>query len=619
MKRNVSCTGRLHSTHLFTIKDYPKSGAERNFLSLQSSPVHLKKRAEQDNYFHSMVFECPRNGYMDFCDFSPTCFFTFDRTGIIIGCNLMGAALLQTERSELIGKSILHYISEEDQNKFRLHQAKIFNQPSVPGINKEICQLKLINKDGTCSHARFESLAEWDATASILQMRSAVFDVSEKKDLETSLKKTLDQLETNFRERTIELLVRNVQLREEIKERKRMEAALRNSEQELTFRNRIAEVFLENESKGEKVYVDVLKIIQEAMASTHGIFSYLDRKEDIFVVPAACWAGKSFPDLKFPGHPWRDSAWERALLNKESFYSNDPFKLAKGDMRVKRAMLTPIVHSEKLIGFLGVGDKAVDYTEADRNRLENFAAYIAPILFSKLQRDFLDEERRETEKELEESREQLRALAARLEDIREEERKVIAREIHDEFGQALTCLKMDLSFFSRKLHEDQKDLLEKTNSMMRLIDNNIQLIRDVSSQLRPGILDDFGLLSAIEWQLQSFYIRTGIKYRIGSNLDGKDFDPKIRTTLFRVFQEALTNVMRHSEATEVSIELNIETEFFLTMRVKDNGKGISEEAISDKKSLGLLGMRERILLLGGKFQIKGLPGKGTEIEVIISV
>jgi len=280
-------------------------------------------------------------------------------------------------------------------------------------------------------------------------------------------------------------------------------------------------------------------------------------------------------------------------------------------------MMAPIVHNGKLVGFFGVANKPTDYTEEDKQRLEMFAAYIAPILAAKLQRDVLEFKRSEAERELAESREQLRALAANLEEVREEERKVIAREIHDEFGQALTCLKMDLSYLSRRLHGDQADLLEKLNSMMRLIDNNIQLIRDVSSQLRPGILDDFGLLSAVEWQLQSFSIRTGIRYRINSNLDGKELDSKIRTALFRILQEALTNVVRHSGANEVFVELNRNGEGTLVMGIDDNGKGISEEAINDKKSLGILGMRERSVLLGGSFRIESAKDKGTRIRVSV--
>lgn len=412
----------------------------------------------------------------------------------------------------------------------------------------------------------------------------------------------------------VDLSIRTRQLVEEIREHQYIEEALRKSEQELSFRNRIADIFLKHSDR--ELFEEVLKVIMEAMSSPQGTISHIDR-EGTFIRPTVLLNDKqtSPPNSCFACSIWGKTIWANALLKKQSLICNEPCEMPEGHVRVMRGMIAPIVHNDKLVGFFGVANKPTDYTEEDKQRLEMFSAYIAPILAAKLQRDVLEFKRSEAERELAESREQLRALAANLEEVREEERKVIAREIHDEFGQALTCLKMDLSYLSRRMHEDQADLLEKLNSMMRLIDNNIQLIRDVSSQLRPGILDDFGLLSAVEWQLQSFSIRTGIQYRINSNLDGKELDSKIRTALFRIFQEALTNVVRHSGANEVFIELNRNGEGTLVMGIDDNGKGISEEAINDKKSLGILGMRERTVLLGGKFRIESAKDKGTKIRV----
>ena len=261
----------------------------------------------------------------------------------------------------------------------------------------------------------------------------------------------------------------------------------------------------------------------------------------------------------------------------------------------------------------GGSDKRSEYPKLKKD------TGIAPKRRGESQRGALERKRRDAKIEPAESREPLLVLAGKLEEAREEERKAIVREIHDELGQALTCLKMDCSLLSRKLRDDQKDLLEMVNSMMQIIDCNIQFIRDVSSQLRPGILDDFGLLPAIQWQLQSLHLRTGIKHTTDSNMNGKDLDPKIQTALFRVFQEALTNIMRHAEATEVRVELKQDSENGLRMRVDDNGKGIPESAVHNAKSLGILGMRERINLLGGHFRIQGKPGKGTSIQVSIPI
>ena len=404
------------------------------------------------------------------------------------------------------------------------------------------------------------------------------------------------------------------QLTEEINERKRAEAALRRSEQELHFRNRIAESFLKNTD--QEIFTEVLRVLLEVSESPHGMIAY-DNQEGGFTVQALIDEELLFSSKDFPINAFmmNNSLWMQTIRNRQASFSNDPCDLPEEHRIVGRLMMLPIFQNENLVGFMFMGNKKTDYTEEDKNLLERLSAYVAPILHAKLQKDVLERKRTEAERELAESREQLRALAANQEEVREEERKVIAREIHDEFGQALTCLKMDLSYISRRMQPNQKTLLGKVNAMMRLIDNNIQLIRDVSSQLRPGILDDFGLVSAVEWQLQSFFARTGIRYKINSNLDDKEIDSKTRTALFRIFQEALTNVMRYSEATEVKIDLSQSTDKMLFMTISDNGKGISESAIHDKRSLGILGMRERISLLGGLFHIEGKDGEGTTIQV----
>jgi signal transduction histidine kinase len=203
-----------------------------------------------------------------------------------------------------------------------------------------------------------------------------------------------------------------------------------------------------------------------------------------------------------------------------------------------------------------------------------------------------------------------------LQTVREEERGRIAREIHDELGQVLTGLKMDLSWLASRLLKNQKPLLKKTKSMSELVDATIQTVRKISSELRPGIPDDLGLSAAIEWQTQEFENRTGIKCRFISSREDFGLDKERSTAVFRLFQETLTNVARHAEATRVDIELE-ERAGHLILKVHDNGKGITRRQISHSKSLGLLGMRERALLFEGEVEIKGIRGKGTTVTVQI--
>jgi signal transduction histidine kinase len=226
-------------------------------------------------------------------------------------------------------------------------------------------------------------------------------------------------------------------------------------------------------------------------------------------------------------------------------------------------------------------------------------------------------DRRRAEVELRESHKQLRALSTYLQHVREEERSRIAREVHDELGQALTSCKLDASWLARHLPRNQKELSEKAEKLSIGIDCTIQTVRRISTELRPSILDYLGLAAALEWQAQEFQSRTGIRCRVSAQLREPSLDPERTTTFFRIFQETLTNVIRHAKATRVDVELK-EDAARIILEVRDNGRGISREEISDPRSMGLLGMRERAALLGGDFRIQPLRGgKGTRACVAI--
>ncbi len=225
-------------------------------------------------------------------------------------------------------------------------------------------------------------------------------------------------------------------------------------------------------------------------------------------------------------------------------------------------------------------------------------------------------ERTRAEAELKRSQEQLRDLASHLQSIREEERSQIAREIHDELGQALTALKMDVHWLRHKLPKDQLLLSGKIKSMSGLIDTTVQSVRRISSELRPKLLDDLGLSAAMEWQANEFMSRAGIECHISSEPEDIILDQARSTAFFRIFQETLTNIARHAQATEVEVMLQEDTEA-VELVVRDNGKGITESQIANAKSLGIIGMRERVHSLGGDLKIAGVPQKGTTVEVRI--
>ena len=221
-------------------------------------------------------------------------------------------------------------------------------------------------------------------------------------------------------------------------------------------------------------------------------------------------------------------------------------------------------------------------------------------------------------KELRKSHEQLRNLAAHLQTVREEERTWIAREIHDELGQALTALKMDLSVMGKKLKPIRVlkhfRILVKTD--LDLVDATIQTVKRLCTQLRPPLLDHLGLGAALEWQAEDFQKRNAIECVV--NLVPADItvDEKYSTSLFRIFQESLTNVLRHAKATKVTATLSDKGDSII-LEIVDNGVGITTENLSKANSFGLLGMRERVQICNGEVRIIGIQNAGTTITVII--
>ncbi len=212
------------------------------------------------------------------------------------------------------------------------------------------------------------------------------------------------------------------------------------------------------------------------------------------------------------------------------------------------------------------------------------------------------------------SYEELRRLSAHIEEVRETERAAIARELHDVLGQILAVINMDLRWLNKKIPAREKELLGKVAAALALVKQATKTVQRVSSGLRPVVLDDFGLAAAIDHALKEFRDQTGIMTGLIINGLVADIDKDTNIALYRIFQEALTNVMRHSGATRVEVSLQVEGDDVQLM-VRDNGHGISKQQVSDWNSLGILGMRERVSFIGGKIDIAGSSGAGTCITV----
>ena len=282
---------------------------------------------------------------------------------------------------------------------------------------------------------------------------------------------------------------------------------------------------------------------------------------------------------------------------------------------VRSIICTPILSSfGEVLGYFDIRNKqgAEGFTVADQDLL----MALAPAASLAIQNALAYEYRLSAEAELQESYERLRALAANLELVREEERTEIARELHDQLGQALTAMKFDLAWLTDRLVQKDATLAQKAKVVTAQMDAMIKTVRRIATELRPGMLDDLGLAASIEWLARDFEKRTGIVCAVNVSMPDLPVPRAHALALFRIFQEALTNVARHAGAQFIEVSLKATPEV-LTLEVHDDGRGIKAGEIAGLHSLGLLGMRERAQRLDGTFEIRSVPGDGTIITVSI--
>ena len=224
--------------------------------------------------------------------------------------------------------------------------------------------------------------------------------------------------------------------------------------------------------------------------------------------------------------------------------------------------------------------------------------------------------RKKAEKELDQSYQAIRKLTEHLQNVREEERTHIAREIHDELGQQLTVLKMDASWLNKKLSSSDESIKQKLNDLLELLDGTVRTVRKISSELRPSLLDDMGLVPAMEWHLKEFGKRTSLKTNFSIPSKELQLSETVRTGLFRIFQESLTNVARHANAKKVDVSLEQQNGNII-LSIKDDGSGFDKWKAANKKTLGILGMKERSFMMGGSYKVESKPGKGTLVTVSV--
>lgn len=229
-------------------------------------------------------------------------------------------------------------------------------------------------------------------------------------------------------------------------------------------------------------------------------------------------------------------------------------------------------------------------------------------------RDITD--RKRAQRELRASRDALRRLASHLQSARESERAAIAREVHDELGHGLTALKMEIAQVARRLQEPESGIRASLQSINGLIEEAIATVRRIATELRPGVLDDLGLAAAIEWQAGEFQRRTGIATRVEAGGEEVALAGEGSTAVFRIFQEAMTNVARHAGASHVDVSLSRRGRA-VVLTVADDGRGFTPRAARDRTAHGLVGMQERAQMIGGQLRVKSDRGRGTTVTLRI--
>lgn len=324
---------------------------------------------------------------------------------------------------------------------------------------------------------------------------------------------------------------------------------------------------------------------------------------------------KDFFFTRWSGQAEKIFGWKASEIMGRAIYDPDfPF-IYKDDLekvgKITHALTHDLADRNSMLNRNYTKDGRVIYCEWYNSVLRDEQGNVITVL--SLTYDVT--ERKEAEEKLNESYREIRSLSEHLHNIREEERTRIAREIHDELGQQLTVMKMDISWLNKKTANGGTDVKEKFSDLLKILDSTMNSVRRISHELRPHLLD-LGLDAAIEWHLEEFEKRTGIPAVFRDSSGEPGLGEVTKTGLFRIFQESITNVTRHSEARTVFVDL-VKENGMLVLKVRDDGKGFDRKIAEGKRTLGILGMKERAEMMGGQFMVESCPGKGTTVTAIV--
>jgi len=503
--------------------------------------------------------------FTDQFDFSATGFFTLDSDGKIVKATPTGARLLGVHLDELLNQPFSDFIAADFQQRFRVHCKQVLENQT-----RQSCDVKLLRGDSRPLYVQIESAADGKNAANGRHIQTAVTEITARKQAESALQKARDELEKRVAERTAELAEANKELRQRITECELAENALRESE--LKYGTLVEDALI-------GVYIAQDGKIVFANDKFSKIYDY--SKAELIGMPSL--------DLVHP----EDRTMVKELREKRL----KGMKVPSGyEIRgLKRDGTTIwVMRSYSLIIFNG--RPAISGIVADMT------------------------ERRIAEDALRKSDKELRILSNQLLSAEEKERKRIARELHDGIGQTLSAIKFSVENAIRDLQERRDALdIKSLEGLVPLTQKTIEEVRRIVKDLRPAILDDLGILATITWfcrEFQKVYSNIRIEKKI--NIAENDIPLPLKTTIYRVLQEALNNVAKHSQADSVCLSMQKRSKT-IELIVQDNGNGFDlEKTISlnpSQRGFGLASMRERAELEGGTFDIQSVINQGTTIRV----
>jgi len=521
-----------------------------------------KKLRSKDQCIESKSY---RRRYSDYFEFAPVGHFTVDRAGVIIDVNTAGASLLGTERRRLMNESLAAYIASDSKAVFEAHRRSLFKSGS-----KQTCDLKLINGGGRSQWIQLESMAIRNGNGELDQFRTVISEITDRKLVEDSLRRAHDELENEVFERTTELEKINEQLRAQVFECEMAEEALRDSENKYS------------------------TLVEDALI---GVYINKDGKIE--------FANDKFASIY--GYS------KNELIGMESTMLVHPEDRPRvEELRKKRLRGDKVPSEYEIRGLKKNGDTIWVMRSLSLIKYQDGPA------ISGIVQDMT--KRRKAEQALRESDKELRILSNQLLSTEEKERKRIARELHDGIGQALSAIKFSVENSLRELRRSpDHPELKPLESVIPLTQKTIEEVRRIVKDLRPSILDDLGILATITWFCREFQkVYESIRIIIGIEIQESDIHSPLKTVIYRILQEALNNIAKHSQADLVHLSLRKEDNA-VVLTVHDNGTGFDlSEAISlqpSRRGFGLASMRERAELSGGKFEIESVIGQGTAIRV----